>query len=87
MNRRRCIVFGLALALVIGTSCMASAASQDKYALPEPYLAWEKAYLKEFPELQGLMDVMIATATQTTVTAGVVHRRSRKRSQEPERAV
>lgn len=77
MNRRRCIVFGLALALVIGTSCMASAASQDKYALPEPYLAWEKAYLKEFPELQGLMDVMIATATQQLKEPGgdILHNR------------
>ena len=43
---------------------IAVAASQDKYSLPEPYLAWEKAYLKEFPELQGLMDVMIATTVQ-----------------------
>lgn len=77
MNRRRCIVFGLALALVIGTSCMAAAASQDKYALPEPYLAWEKAYLKEFPELQGIMDVMIATTVQQLKNpdADILHNR------------
>jgi hypothetical protein len=64
MNRKKMIVGLIALALVVGAAGMAAAAVQDKYALPEPYLAWEKAYLKEFPELQGLMDVMIATAIQ-----------------------
>lgn len=36
----------------------AFAASQDAYTLPDPYMAWEKAYEKEFPALQSLMDVM-----------------------------
>jgi len=77
MNSRRSIVFGITLALVIGTSGMAVAAVQDKYALPEPYLAWEKAYLKEFPELQGIMDVMIATTVQQLKDPGadILHNR------------
>ena len=61
MNRKRFIIYVIALAFVFGMAGIAVAASQDKYSLPEPYLAWEKAYLKEFPELQGLMDVMIRT--------------------------
>ena len=64
MNRKRFIIYAIALALVAGMAGIAAAATQDKYGLPEPYLAWEKAYLKEFPELQGLMDTMIATAIQ-----------------------
>ena len=64
MNRKRIIIGVVSLALVIGMAGTAVAASQDKYGLPEPYLAWEKAYLKEFPELQGLMDIMIATAVK-----------------------
>jgi hypothetical protein len=40
------------------------AASQDKFALPQPYLNWENQYLKEFPELQRLMDVMVETSTR-----------------------
>jgi hypothetical protein len=61
MNRKRFIIYVIALSFVFGMAGIAVAASQDKYGLPEPYLAWEKAYLKEFPELQGLMDVMIRT--------------------------
>ena len=61
MNRKRFIIYVIALAFVFGMAGIAVAASQDKYSLPEPYLAWEKVYLKEFPELQGLMDVMIRT--------------------------
>ena len=64
MNRKRFIIYAIALAFVFGMAGIAVAASQDKYGLPEPYLAWEKAYLNEFPELQGLMDVMIATTVQ-----------------------
>jgi len=63
-NRNRFIICVIALAFVFGVAGIAVAATQDKYDLPEPYLAWEKAYLNEFPELQGLMDVMIATAVQ-----------------------
>ncbi|OPY91577.1 MAG: hypothetical protein A4E73_01920 [Syntrophaceae bacterium PtaU1.Bin231] len=63
-NNRRVIICLVSAALIILTAGIAAAATQDKYALPEPYLAWEKAYLKEFPELQGLMDVMIDTTVK-----------------------
>jgi hypothetical protein len=59
--KKRFIIGLVSLAFVFGVAGIAAAASQDKYGLPEPYLAWEKAYLKEFPELQGLMDIMIST--------------------------
>ncbi|MRR37940.1 hypothetical protein EG829_25490 [bacterium] len=58
------MIYAIALAFVFGMAGIAGAASQDKYSLPEPYLAWEKAYLKEFPELQGLMDIMIGTTVK-----------------------
>ena len=64
MNGKKCIAGIIALVIVVGAAGTAAAASQDRYALPEPYLAWEKAYLKEFPELQGLMDVMIDTTVK-----------------------
>ena len=76
-NGRRLIIGVIALAFLIGAAGVAVAAVQDKYALPEPYLAWEKAYLKEFPELQGLMDVMIATAVRQLKEPGgdILHNR------------
>lgn len=40
------------------------AASQDKFELPQPYLNWESQYLKDFPELQRLMDVMVETSAR-----------------------
>jgi len=39
-------------------------ASQEKFDLPEPYLGWEKAYLKEFPQLQEIMDRMVTTTAK-----------------------
>ena len=77
MNRRRFIIYAIALALVFGMAGIAAAASQDKYGLPEPYLAWEKAYLNEFPELQGLMDIMIRTtvAQLKAPEADILHNR------------
>lgn len=48
-----------------GLFCCASgafAASQDAFTLPEPYLGWEQQYLKQSPELQGLMDTMTANS-------------------------
>jgi hypothetical protein len=63
-SMKRFIMGLIAVLCVAGMAGIAVAASQDKYGLPEPYLAWEKAYLKEFPELQGLMDVMLATTVQ-----------------------
>jgi hypothetical protein len=74
---KRFIMYGIAIAVVFGVTGSAVAASQDAYALPEPYLAQEKAYLKEFPELQGLMDVMIATtvAQLKDPEADILHNR------------
>ena len=63
-NRKIFIIGLIAMLCVFTLAGFAVAATQDKYSLPDPYLAWEKTYLKEFPELQGLMDVMIATAVQ-----------------------
>jgi hypothetical protein len=63
-NMKRFIMGLIAVLCVAGMAGIAAAATQDKYGLPEPYLAWEKAYLKEFPELQGLMDIMIATTVK-----------------------
>ena len=40
------------------------AASQDKFDLPQPYLGWEQRYLKDFPELQRLMDIMVETSAR-----------------------
>jgi len=77
MKRRRFIIYAIALALVFGMAGIAAAASQDKYGLPEPYLAWEKAYLNEFPELQGLMDIMIRTTVAQLKDPGadILHNR------------
>jgi hypothetical protein len=63
-NMKRIIMGLIAMLCVAGMAGIAVAATQDKYGLPEPYLAWEKAYLKEFPELQGLMDIMIDTTVK-----------------------
>jgi hypothetical protein len=54
----------LSLTLVFGMLTMAEtviAGAQDKFDLPEPYLSWEKSYLKEFPALQKFLEVMIST--------------------------
>ena len=76
-NMKRVIIYLIAMLGVAWTAGIAMAGTQDKYALPEPYLAWEKTYLKEFPELQGLMDVMIATAVQQLKdpTSDILHNR------------
>jgi hypothetical protein len=74
---KRGIIYLIAMLGVAWTAGIAMAGTQDKYALPEPYLAWEKAYLKEFPELQSLMDVMIATAVEQLKdpTSDILHNR------------
>jgi hypothetical protein len=50
---------------------------QDKYDLPKPYLAWEKAYLKDFPDLQKLMDAMITATIEQLKKPGedILHNR------------
>lgn len=49
------------VALVLGYGCagIPVPGSQDKYDLPEPYLGWEKSYLRALPELRGVMDAMV----------------------------
>ncbi len=63
-----------AIFMLLGTG---KAAVQDKYDLPEPYLGWEKAYLQEFPQLQGVMEVMVnITAKQLKDPDGdILHNR------------
>lgn len=62
MKRISNLVLGVACGLFLSGSALA--ASQDAYELPEPYLAWEKAYTKEFPAIQGLMDAMTANSKE-----------------------
>jgi hypothetical protein len=50
----------VALGVGLGVTLNVMAASQDKYTLPDRYLVNEKAYLAEYPQLQKVMDVMIA---------------------------
>src|SRR5512140_1409601 len=57
----RSIVALAAAVLLIGR---ASAASQSSYELPQPYLDWETAYLSEFPDVQKVMDAMVATSAR-----------------------
>ena len=60
----------LAFALLLfvlgpGYAGLAEAGAQDRYDLPEPYLSWERAYLRQFSGLQGIMDSMVKiTAAQ-----------------------
>jgi hypothetical protein len=63
---KRLFFICLVLFLGFGWMGLAGSATQDKYELPEPYLAWEKSYLKEFPQLQEVMDVMIQTTLRQT---------------------
>jgi hypothetical protein len=53
-----CLALGLSMIMVANK---ATAGAQDRFDLPEPYLSWEKSYLKEFPELQKFLESMIAT--------------------------
>ena len=55
--------------LVVLFSCLffafpAFAAPQDQYKLPEPYMSFEQNYLKAFPELQKVMNIMIEKTAQ-----------------------
>ncbi len=61
----RLLVLFVALVLGYGCAGLPAPGSQDKYELPEPYLGWEKSYLKAIPELRGVMDAMVKiTAAQ-----------------------
>lgn len=59
---KRIVPVGLGFMCFLSMSGLAFSASQDSYELPEPYIIWEKGYVKEFPGLQGLMDVMTANS-------------------------
>jgi hypothetical protein len=74
---KRLLVFLAAAALALGAAGGAQGASQDRYGLPEPYLAWEKGYLAEFPELQGMLDIMIETTAAQLKDPGadILHNR------------
>lgn len=52
------------LSLSVMTTSPVFAAAQDQFSLPEEFLTTETEYLKEFPELQKIMDVMIDTAKE-----------------------
>ncbi len=65
---RRSVVALAATVLLLGDASAASGAgsvpSQASYELPQPYLEWERAYLAEFPDVQKVMDAMIATSAR-----------------------
>ncbi len=61
---KRLIICFVVLCVTLFVSVPVLAASQDKYDLPEPYITWEKAYLKKFPTLQPIMDAMLETTAQ-----------------------
>lgn len=60
MKRTVSIALGVLVTLALAAPVLA--ASQDAYVLPEPYISLEQAYGREFPALQGLMDVMTANS-------------------------
>src|SRR3569623_998867 len=74
-NRHSGMIATLALSLIAAQP--AFAASQDKYELPEPFLTMEKNYLEETPDLQKVMDVMIATEERQVKdpTQDILHNR------------
>jgi hypothetical protein len=76
-RRKKFFLNLVVLCCVAGMSCTAMAASQDKYDLPEPYLTWEKGFIREFPPLQGLMDTMIGTTVMQLKApeADILHNR------------
>lgn len=54
----------IAVAFLLQFPAWGWSASQDKFSLPQPYLGWEQQYLRDFPDLQRLMDVMVETSTR-----------------------
>jgi len=67
----------MAAIVVAGPASIAMAGSQDKYDLPEPYITLEKEYLREFPQLQGIMDIMIGETVKQLAApeADILHNR------------
>ncbi|NYT77717.1 hypothetical protein H0A71_11990 [Alcaligenaceae bacterium] len=74
-SRRFKFIGALAFSLTMATPAFATA--QDAYSLPEPFLSMEKSYLKDSPDLQKIMDVMIETATRQVKdpTQDILHNR------------
>lgn len=54
----------IVIALLFQLPAGSWAASQDRFELPQPYLNWERQYLKDFPELQRVTDVMVETSAR-----------------------
>ena len=72
------VLVGLGILMTVSSFEGAGAGQmQKKFNLPEPYLAWEKAYLSEFPDLQRLLDTMINTAGEQLKNPGedILHNR------------
>ena len=65
---------GFGMLMMVNTTI---AGIQERFDLTEPYLSWEKSYLKEFPDLQKFLEIMItATATQLqNPTEDILHNR------------
>ena len=53
------------------------AAMQNRFELPQPYLDWERAYLKDFSELQRVMDRMVVSSVRQMQdpTQDILHNR------------
>lgn len=67
-----------AVVLVAGLVTAATgAAMQNRFELPQPYLDWERAYLKDFPELQRVMDRMVVSSVRQMQdpTQDILHNR------------
>lgn len=56
---------------------LTGAAMQNRFELPQPYLDWERAYLKHFPELQRVMDrmVLVSVRQMKDPTQDILHNR------------
>lgn len=57
-------ILPIVIALLSLLPAIGWAASQDKFDLPQPYLDWERQYLKASPDLQKFLDVMVETSTR-----------------------
>lgn len=69
----------LSVAVLISglVTSLTGAAMQNRFELPQPYLDWERAYLKDFPELQRVMDRMVVASVRQMQdpTQDILHNR------------
>lgn len=74
---KRFLICMMVAVSVAGPAGIAMAGSQDKYDLPEPYITLEKEYLREFPQLQGIMEIMVSTTVKQLAApeADILHNR------------